>query len=194
MNMVVLTAALSSLNAGLYSTGRILHSMSMAGSAPRFAGRMNKAGVPYGGIALTALRHPAGRRVERGCAREAFEIVLNVACYRHHRQPGRTIVLCQLKLLSWAEARAAAAPLLPDVRRTVYRLPDAGVPGRQCWCWSAFDYPVGTWTVGSLVVIIPLLVLGWFLCRDRITAIAAQRDAEQEARAEPVAQAAPHDS
>ncbi len=55
MNLVVLTAALSSLNAGLYSTGRILHSMSMAGSAPRFAGRMNKAGVPYGGIALTAV-------------------------------------------------------------------------------------------------------------------------------------------
>ena len=54
MNLVVLTAALSSLNAGLYSTGRILRSMSVAGSAPKFAGRMNKSGVPYGGIALTA--------------------------------------------------------------------------------------------------------------------------------------------
>ena len=43
MNLVVLTAALSSLNAGLYSTGRILHSMAMAGSAPKFTGRMNKA-------------------------------------------------------------------------------------------------------------------------------------------------------
>lgn len=29
MNIVVLTAALSSLNSGLYSTGRILRSMSM---------------------------------------------------------------------------------------------------------------------------------------------------------------------
>ncbi len=34
MNMVVLTAALSSLNAGLYSTGRTLRSMAMNGSAP----------------------------------------------------------------------------------------------------------------------------------------------------------------
>ena len=62
MNLVVLTAALSSLNAGLYSTGRILRSMSMAGSAPKFAGRMNKAGVPYGGIALTAAVALSGRR------------------------------------------------------------------------------------------------------------------------------------
>ena len=36
MNIVVLTAALSSLNAGLYSTGRILRSMAMAGTAPKF--------------------------------------------------------------------------------------------------------------------------------------------------------------
>jgi L-asparagine permease len=38
-----------------------------------------------------------------------------------------------------------------------------------------FDYPVGTWTVGSIAVIIPLLILGWFLCRKRITAIAQER-------------------
>ncbi|MCP3427166.1 amino acid permease [Rothia sp. AR01] len=51
MNLVVLTAALSSLNAGLYSTGRILRSMAVAGSAPRFAARINRNGVPYGGVA-----------------------------------------------------------------------------------------------------------------------------------------------
>src|SRR5262249_2155044 len=54
MNMVVLTAALSSLNAGLYSTGRIMRSMSLNGSAPKFAAHMNSAGVPYGGILMTA--------------------------------------------------------------------------------------------------------------------------------------------
>ena len=35
MSLVVLTAALSSLNSGLYSTGRVLRSLSMGGSAPR---------------------------------------------------------------------------------------------------------------------------------------------------------------
>jgi hypothetical protein len=54
MNLVVLTAAMSSLNSGLYSTGRILRSMSMAHSAPKFTAVMNRNGVPYGGIMLTA--------------------------------------------------------------------------------------------------------------------------------------------
>ena len=54
MNLVVMTAAFSSLNAGLYSTGRILRSMAMNGSAPKFTGRMSGRGVPYGGICLTA--------------------------------------------------------------------------------------------------------------------------------------------
>lgn len=49
MNLVVLTAALSSLNAGLYSTGRILRSMAVNGSGPRFTAVMSKNGVPYGG-------------------------------------------------------------------------------------------------------------------------------------------------
>ena len=40
----------------------------------------------------------------------------------------------------------------------------------------AFDYPVGTWTIASLAVIIPLLMLGWRLCRHRILEIAAVRD------------------
>ena len=45
MNIVVLTAAFSSLNAGLYSTGRILRSMAMNGSAPKFTARMSGRGA-----------------------------------------------------------------------------------------------------------------------------------------------------
>jgi L-asparagine permease len=38
-----------------------------------------------------------------------------------------------------------------------------------------FDYPVGTYTIASLVVIVPLLIVGWYLQRDRIMAIAEAR-------------------
>lgn len=55
MQLVVITAALSALNAGLYSTGRIMNSLALAGSAPKFAGRISKSGVPYGGIQLTCV-------------------------------------------------------------------------------------------------------------------------------------------
>jgi L-asparagine permease len=34
----------------------------------------------------------------------------------------------------------------------------------------AFDIPVGTWTVASLVVIAPALVVGWFVVRNRVAA------------------------
>ena len=64
MNIVVLTAAFSSLNAGLYSTGRILRSMAMNGSAPKFTSRMTKRGVPYGGI----LPDRSHRLVRRRCS------------------------------------------------------------------------------------------------------------------------------
>jgi len=102
MNLVVLTAALSSLNAGLYSTGRILHSMSKAGSAPRFAGRMNKAGVPWGGIALTAVVALIGVGLNAWVPGDAFEIVLNVSCLGILAGWG-TIVACQLRLFAWAK-------------------------------------------------------------------------------------------
>lgn len=39
----------------------------------------------------------------------------------------------------------------------------------------AFDKPVGTWTVGTLVIIIPALILGWYAARGRVLEIAKQR-------------------
>ena len=39
----------------------------------------------------------------------------------------------------------------------------------------AFDYPVGSWTVATLVLIIPALVVGWFAVRGRVLEIARAR-------------------
>jgi len=60
MNLVVLTAALSSLNSGLYSTGRVLRSLAAGGSAPAFVSRMNARNVPYGGITVTLVVYLLG--------------------------------------------------------------------------------------------------------------------------------------
>ncbi|WP_330228653.1 hypothetical protein OHA40_21325 [Nocardia sp. NBC_00508] len=40
---------------------------------------------------------------------------------------------------------------------------------------TGFDYPVGTWTVATIALIIPALVVGWLAARKRVLAIAAQR-------------------
>jgi L-asparagine transporter-like permease len=52
MNLVVITAALSSANTNLYLTSRTLFSLSQDGYAPEALGRVGRNGVPY--MALTA--------------------------------------------------------------------------------------------------------------------------------------------
>lgn len=79
MNFVVLTAALSSVNSGLYATARILKSMSAAKSAPEFVGKMNKRNVPVGGVLLVCAFYFMGIVLNFFVPEDAFEIVLNLA-------------------------------------------------------------------------------------------------------------------
>jgi len=175
MNVVVVTAALSSLNAGLYSTGRVLHSMGLAGSAPRFTTVMSKGGVPYGGILLTAAVTLLGVGLNALVgASTAFEIVLNVASLGILSAWG-TIVLCQLRLRRWVTEGRAVPP--------TFRLPGAPVTSYLTLAFlvavvvlMAIDWPIGSLTVLSLAIIVPLLVLGWHLQRDRILALAQLRE------------------
>ncbi|MEU6583819.1 amino acid permease [Nocardia sp. NPDC046763] len=174
MNFVVLTAALSSLNAGLYSTGRILRSMAMNGSAPKFTSRMSSAGVPYGGILLTATIALFGIWLNYIVPSQAFEIVLNVASLGILAS-WATIVLCQLKLFYlWKTGQA---------ERPAFRMFGAPYTGIATLVFlfavlvlMAFDRPVGTWTVASLVIIVPALAIGWKFASPRVLAIATLRE------------------
>lgn len=173
MNIVVLTAAFSSLNAGLYSTGRILRSMSMNGSAPKFTGVMGRNGVPYGGILLTSLIALFGIALNGVVPDSAFEIVLNMASLGIIAS-WATIVLCQLQLWRWSQQGR--------VERPAFRLFGAPYTGIVTLVFLFFvvvltgiDYPVGTWTVATLALIVPALIVGWFVCRGRVLAIARER-------------------
>lgn len=173
MELVVITAALSSLNAGLYSTGRILHSMAMAGSAPAFAKRISKNGVPYGGILLTACVAFMGVILNMVVPEDAFEIVLNIA---------------SLGIISsWATIVLAHMKFVQLTKRGVYPRPEYRMPGAPFTDWIVLvflagvlvliglDYPTGTYTIGLLVVIIPILIGGWYAVRKNVLAIAAER-------------------
>lgn len=50
LNVVVLTAALSVYNSGIYSNGRMLYSLAQQGNAPKAFGKLNKRGIPVVGI------------------------------------------------------------------------------------------------------------------------------------------------
>jgi L-asparagine permease len=166
MNIVVITAALSSLNAGLYSTGRIMHSLAMAGSGPTFAKRMTKRGVPYGGIAMTAVICLFGIALNAFNPGEAFEIVLEDAALGIIAS-WAMIILCQLQLFKRAQAGT--------LERPTFRMPFTPYSGYLTLVFlvfivvlMAFDEPIGTYTVASLIVIIPALFGGWFLVRKRV--------------------------
>ncbi|MCW2651954.1 MAG: L-asparagine permease [Mycobacterium sp.] len=173
MNVVVLTAAFSSLNAGLYSTGRILRSMAMNGSGPKFTGRMSRNGVPYGGILLTSFITLFGVALNAFNPGQAFEIVLNMSALGIIAS-WATIVLCQLRLYKMADAGV--------LRRPRFRMPFTPYTGYLTMAFlvavlvlMAFDAPIGTWTIGTLVVLIPALIGGWYLVRTRVMAIANER-------------------
>ncbi|WP_245718123.1 amino acid permease [Nocardia miyunensis] len=50
MNLIVLTAVLSCLNSGLYSSSRMLYSLAQRGEGPRVLSRTNRTGVPVAGV------------------------------------------------------------------------------------------------------------------------------------------------
>jgi len=165
MNLVVLTAAMSSLNSGLYSTGRILRSMGMAGSAPRFTAAMNRNKVPYGGILLTATVCVLGVGLNYVVPADAFEIVLNFASIGILATWG-IIMLSHLIFV-----RNAARG---EVARPGFRLPFS--PYSQILTLAflgfvvvmmAFD-EVGRITLLALPVIVAAMVAGWFAVRRRI--------------------------
>jgi L-asparagine permease len=165
MNFVVLTAALSSLNAGLYSTGRILRSMAVNGSAPAFTARMSRSGVPYGGILLTAVVTLIGVGLNALVPSQVFEIVLEISAVGIIGGWG-TIMLCHIKLQKWVR--------LGRAKRPSFRLFGAPFTSYLTLGFLAFVLvtmgfsETGRWVLASLLLLIPLLSLGWYATRRRI--------------------------
>jgi L-asparagine permease len=101
MNVVVLTAALSSTNSGLYSTGRVLRALAARGEAPKFTLRMSGRHVPYGGILLTCAVYLAGVLLNLFVPHRAFDIATALASLGV-LATWVTILVCQLRLRSAA--------------------------------------------------------------------------------------------
>lgn len=167
MNLVVLTAALSSVNAGLYATARILKPLAHTGSAPAFLGRMSPTGVPRNGVWLTAGLMVAGIVLNYVVPHQAFEIVLNL---------GSVGILGM-----WLMIVASHAGMMRDVRagrleRPAFRNPLGTASDVIVGAFllgvvvlMGFDYPVGTWTLATAAVALPPLFAGgwWALHRRR---------------------------
>ena len=163
MNVVVLTAALSSLNSGLYATGRVLRALAATGAAPAFVGRMNAQKVPYGGILVTLAVYLLGVGLNYVVPSKVFEVVLNIAAVGVVSS-WTFIVVCQMQLRA-SIGRGENEPV-------AFRMPFAPV---TAWLTlgflglvvvlTALDYPDGTFTVAAVPVVAMLLAGGWFVAK-----------------------------
>ncbi|MEV6106921.1 amino acid permease [Streptomyces sp. NPDC051940] len=79
VNFVVLTAALSSCNSGMYSTGRMLRDLASNGEAPKFLGKLSSRKTPATGIALSVAVMGIGVVLNYLVPEKAFGYVMSVA-------------------------------------------------------------------------------------------------------------------
>jgi L-asparagine permease len=143
MNAVVLTAALSSVNSGLYSTGRILRSLAEKGEAPSFVSRMSSRQVPYGGILFTSVAYVLGVVLNYLVPKEAFDIAIAIASLGVI-STWATLLFCQLRL------RQAA--LRGELERPAYRMP-----------WA----PYSGWATLAFLALVVVLAVGWRFVKRR---------------------------
>ncbi|MGW1680109.1 amino acid permease [Saccharopolyspora sp. NPDC002376] len=79
VNFVVTTAALSSCNSGIYSTGRMLRTLSEDGQAPRAVGRLSGRSVPARAIAVTFCAMLIGVVLNVFAPEEAFTYITSAS-------------------------------------------------------------------------------------------------------------------
>jgi L-asparagine permease len=165
MNVIVITAALSSLNSGLYSTGRVLRSLAIGGSAPPRLAKLNAQAIPYWGIVVTVSVYLLGVVLNYVTPSQVFELVLNVASLGV-LSTWAFIVVCQMKLRASIErgendAVSFRMPFHPFTAWLTLAFLAAVL------VLMAFDYPDGTVTVSAIPVIAVILAVGWVLLRRR---------------------------
>ncbi len=165
IQVVVLTAALSSLNAGLYATGRTLRSMAVAGEAPRVAAGLNKHQVPAGGIIITSALGLLGVVLNAYLPGDAFDIVMNLAGIGIAGTWGAILVTHLAFLRRVQEGKEV---------RPAYRMPWAPWSNYAALAFftivvvSNVADPAGRWTLALFAVVAVMMVAGWYAVRGRI--------------------------
>lgn len=174
---ILIVAAMSSLNSGLYSTGRVLRSLGMSKQAPGFTMKMSKSGVPWAGIVMTSVVYVFGA-VLNAIAPDAFEIALEAAAVGVVFTWG-TIFACQLRLRRLSDRGVVPASSFPmpgspwtSIIGLVFLalvIVGLGVSGWQSspYFWHKTAFVV---VVIGIPVIALMLVVGWLIVRPKVAA------------------------
>lgn len=110
INVVVITAATSSCNSGIFSTGRMLWSLAQRGQGPRVFARLNRERVPAAAIHATAVLLLIGVALNYVVPGEVFTWVTSVALVGTFWTWGIILVSHRNYRRAVAAGRAAPAP------------------------------------------------------------------------------------
>jgi L-asparagine permease len=175
IQVVLIVAALSSLNSGLYSTGRVLRSLGMAKQAPALTLKMSASGVPWAGIVMTSVVFVFGA-VLNALTPNAFEVALEAAAIGV-LFTWATIFLCQLRLRSLVDKGVIPkSPFqMPGYPYTSYIglaflglvVVGMAVSGWQSnpYFWHKTDFLV---VVIGIPILALVLAMGWRLVKPRV--------------------------
>jgi L-asparagine permease len=174
---ILIVAAMSSLNSGLYSTGRILRSLGMSKQAPPFTLRMSASGVPWAGIVMTSVVYVFGSLLNY-LDPEAFETALEAAAIGVIAT-WASIFLCQLRLRQLVDKGvippspfpAPGSPYTSIIGLVFLALVIVGM-ALSGWqsseeFWHKTNFLV---VVFGIPIIALLLFLGWMIAKPKVIA------------------------
>jgi amino acid transporter, AAT family len=163
MNFIVLTAALSSMNANLYLTTRMAHSLAHDRLAPRLLGRVTRSGVPVPALSISAVGLGIAAFLSERSPEDAYFWLFGIAIFG-----GLTVWMLILATLIAFRRKREALGLAPSP----IRLPGApytpalGILALLVILLSAFEVDLSVaWKAG-----VPYLVgitLVYFAVRER---------------------------
>lgn len=179
---ILIVAAMSSLNSGLYSTGRVLRSLGMSKQAPPFTLKMSRSGVPWAGIVLTSVVYVFGALLN-AVDPDAFETALEAAAIGVIFT-WASIFACQIRLRQLSDRGVVPA--------SAFRMPGAPVTsyiglvflalviiGMAISGWQASD---DFWHKTNFLVVVlgipiisVLLWLGWRIAKPKVVANTGDR-------------------
>ncbi|WP_433466181.1 amino acid permease [Spirillospora sp. CA-128828] len=159
VNFVVLTAALSSCNAGgLYSTSRMLRTAGVNGDGPKALGRLNGRGVPMLTVVISALVMGIGVIVNAVVPEKAFEYITSVST------GGALLVWTVILVAHMIYRRRSSAGELP---KSPYRMPWAPYTNWVVLAFFAFVTVTIAWEADTRIALyvmaiwVVLILIGW---------------------------------
>jgi len=155
INFVLLTAALSSCNSGIYSTGRMVRSLSLRGEAPAALGGLSSRRVPFAGIVLSAAMMVIGVIVNLVSPDKAFNYITSVSTIGIIFVWGM-ILVCHL--IYRARVRRGELPA------SDYRLPGAPVSSVLALAFLGLVVVLLFWTDSGRTALVVGLVWAVLVC------------------------------